>query len=402
MNKYLGKVKLDKVKILDEAMRILFSKLLFYHNSIDDYKQERQPSHARMTMFWLNYLILSVFNFKYGFVAFYPDKFLSTPLRDATMILGNQARLLHGLLGCISMVVLFGKLALFYYERRKELDIINIITNWKNNKPGYRLNYVHENSVTFKSHILVKWNLKILGNLVFVLMTISCIIITLGAYFYCDYGNLFMLCFWALIFWQSSNQISFVAMSGPFLFYVPITIFNYKIDELINRIRASVKWYNVNSLSHILYEYNQVTLAIKQISKFYNMIIGLVYGIMPFFLAIMIETMRIERDDLLYIFIKCVAIIIFILANMNAFIINQISASITVRNKSIHKYLYPIFFNEKSADFEIKLKIDSFISRLHSQYIGFYCFNLFKFTKMAFYQFALTIIYCYCLLWKFF
>ena len=170
---------------------------------------------------------------------------------------------------------------------------------------------------------------------------------------------------------------------------------------MITRIRACVKFYNVNSLSHILNEYNQVTITIKKMSKPYNMIIGLLYGIFPFFLAIIIETMRIDDDDSIHTFIKIVAIIIFMVSNLNIFIINQISDSLTVRNKLIHKYLYPIFFNERSADLKLKLKIDSFIARLHSQNIGFYCFNWFKFTKMAFYEFALTVMYCYCLLSNF-
>ena len=32
------------------------------------------------------------------------------------------------------------------------------------------------------------------------------------------------------------------------------------------------------------------------------------------------------------------------------------------------------------------MKIDSFIARLNEEYIGFYCFNLFPFTKLAYFQ----------------
>ena len=60
-----------------------------------------------------------------------------------------------------------------------------------------------------------------------------------------------------------------------------------------------------------------------------------------------------------------------------------------------------MFCNHRNRKLQIKLKIDSFIARLNSQFIGFYCFNLFEFTKMAFYQYALTISTCYFLIINF-
>ena len=41
------------------------------------------------------------------------------------------------------------------------------------------------------------------------------------------------------------------------------------------------------------------------------------------------------------------------------------------------------------------MKIEAFIARLNGDFIGFYCLNLFKFTKLAFFQFfyALTTVY---------
>ena len=89
---------------------------------------------------------------------------------------------------------------------------------------------------------------------------------------------------------------------------------------------------------------------------------------------------------------------IFIISTVTAFIINQLSASITVRNKSIHKYLYIIFCSKRIIRIRTKLTIDSFIARLNTQFIGFYCFNLFKFTKKAFYEYAFVISTCYFLM----
>ena len=121
------------------------------------------------------------------------------------------------------------------------------------------------------------------------------------------------------------------------------------------------------------------------------MIIGLVYCLIPYTIALFFEKMKIERNDLLSKLLKIAFIIAFIITNINAFIINQLSASITVRNKSIHKYLYPMFFSNTKIRIRTKLTIDSFIARLNTQFIGFYCFNLFEFNKKAFYEFSLIV-----------
>ena len=135
-----------------------------------------------------------------------------------------------------------------------------------------------------------------------------------------------------------------------------------------------------------------------KISGPYNMIIGLVYCIVPYIITLCLESTKIDGDDLLFTLMKGAIFCLFVKANVNAFIINQISASITVRNKSVHKYLYPMFCSKRKTRIRTKLSIDSFIARLNTQFIGFYCFYLFPFTKMAFYKYAFTVSTCYFLI----
>ena len=71
------------------------------------------------------------------------------------------------------------------------------------------------------------------------------------------------------------------------------------------------------------------------------MLIGLTYCIAPYIIALQLEMMIIDKNDLIFKILKFAFIIFFIITNVNAFLINQLSASITVRKKSIHKYLYP-------------------------------------------------------------
>ena len=144
--------------------------------------------------------------------------------------------------------------------------------------------------------------------------------------------------------------------------------------------------------------YNELIDVVQQLSGPYNMIIGIIYCVTPYIISIIIELIRIKLDDIFFKWVRIMLLLLFIVTNIGVFMINQISASITVRNKSIHKCLYPMFINGRNRKLQIKLKIDSFIDRLNTQFIGFYCFNLFKFTKMAFYEYALSASSCYFLI----
>ena len=101
------------------------------------------------------------------------------------------------------------------------------------------------------------------------------------------------------------------------------------------------------------------------------------------------------------------------------FIINHLCTSITTANQSIAKYLYKVFndlnFNRLThgsvglnlnynfgqlSNINIHMKIDSFIARLNEEYIGFYCFNLFPFTKLAYFQYLYIFMTSFVLIYE--
>ena len=207
---------------------------------------------------------------------------------------------------------------------------------------------------------------------------------TIETYHYYDYGNVITLLLWTVLFMIGANQITIIVFYGPFWFYLPITVLNYRFYELIDKLRVSIRWNNIKAIHKIVESYDQLISDCKQLSGPYNMIIGLVYCLNPYIINLFFKLMRIERNNLFFKLLKIVFIMLFIITNINAYIMNQLSASITVRNKSIYKYLYIIFCSKRIIRIRTKLTIDSFIARLNTQFIGFYCFDLFKFTKMAF------------------
>ena len=226
----------------------------------------------------------------------------------------------------------------------------------------------------------------------------AAIFTTIAAYLYCDYGNVITLWFWTITFIIAISEFLVMVFYVSFCFFIPITLLNYRFDELIDKLRVSIRWNNTNSIHRIIANHNDLISDCKQLNGPYNMLIGLTYCVAPYIIALQLEIIIIDKNDLIFKIIKIVFIIIFIITNVNAFIINQISASITVRNKSIHKYLYPMFYWKRKIRIRTKLTIDSSIARLNTQFIGFFCFNLFEFTKISFYEYAFSVTSCYFLI----
>ena len=396
MDQLLSKINFDK--ILDKVMEYSIDSYIFYHDSIESYYSRKEPTLWRKIKFYLTFLLMAVFNVKYGLLSLYPDQLQWTTLKDATLIFGKQANLVHAMLFSLGMVAILGKLVMVYYEGRKNLKIFDLIVDWKARKPGYQLSHEQLKKIKLRAFILYYAYIRIIGSIAYFILTSIVVSITIVSYLYHDYGNVIILWFWSIIVITTFNQIFIIILIGTFMFYVPISIINYRFDELIKNLRVSIRWNNEQALHQVLENYNEAIAIVQNLSGPYNMIIGLVYCLVPYIIAISLELTKIDRDDLLFQLLKLAFLTTFILTNVNAFIINQISASITVRNKSIPRYLYPVFARRGNARIRMKLELESFIARLNTEYIGYYCLNLFKFTKMAFYQYAFSVSTCYFLI----
>ena len=398
MDQLLRKINFDN--ILDKVIQYATNNYILYHDSIESYYSGEKQAFSRKIKFYLTFSLLFIFNVKYGLLSLYPDRLQWTLLKDATIIFGKQANLVHAMLFSLGMVTILGKLVIVYFEGRKNFKFLDFIMDCKARKPILQISHKHLKKLTLRSFILYYGYIRIVGLIGMFIVTLMAIRITIEAYLYHDYGNVIILCFWTINLILSCNQIQIITLIGTSLFYVPITLLNYRLDEFIEKLRDSIRCNNKQDVHQVLASYDELIGVVQQLSGPYNMIIGLVYCLVPYVIALNLELTKIDRDDLLFNSLKSTFLFLFIVANVNAFIINQLSASITVRNKSITRHLYPMFYSKKKTKFRMKLEIESFIARLNTEYIGYYCFNLFKFTKMAFYQYSFSVSTCYFLIAK--
>ena len=386
-------------KILDKFFKYCVNRNIIYYDSIDSYYSRKEPTLSRKIKFYLRFFIFVIFTIKYSLLSLYPDKLQGTPLTDIIVIFGNKANLVYALMIGIGIQLLLSKLPIVYYEGRKNLNVIDMFVDWMERKPIYRISRKHEKMLTLKAFFIYYGWMKIIGLIGLLCFILMAIWATIATYLYHDYGNVISLLLWTMVLIIAFNELLSICLASIFFFLIPITLLNYLFDELIEKLRVSIRWNNEQQIDQVLAKYYQLIGCVQQLSGPYNTYIGLIYCLVPYNLAIIIEIMNIDTsDELLSKLVKVSFYLLFIGINIVLFMINQISASITVRNKSIHKYLYPMFINERKRKLKIKLKLDSFIARLNTQFIGYYCFNLFEFTKMMFYQYALTVSTSYFLI----
>ena len=396
MDAIIKKSNLDK--ILNKLLSYAFDRHIFYHNSIDSYYSRKEPSFWRKVKFYSRFLVLIIITLKSGLSLLLPNTLLLTPLRDGTILYGKQSILLQAMEFSLCFVSLLAKSVIVYYESKKNLKIIDIVVDLKARKQKYQMSQKHIKKITLMTWLIYYGYTRITGSIVLLLAILTQSSIAIGTYLFCDYGNVIILWLWTIIIIIAMKEVIIILLYGAFWFYVPITLLNYRVDELIDKLLVSIRNNNTLVIHKIVESYDQLISDCQQLSPTYNVIIGLVYCLVPYIISIFVELMKIDRNDLLFKLLKICFIIFFMISNINAFIMNQLSASITVRNKSIHKYLYPMFFSNMKIRIRTKLTIDSFIARLNNQFIGFYCFNLFQFTKKAFYEYAIVISTCYFLI----
>ena len=323
MDRIVKKINLDQ--ILDKFIDYIFHRNIFYHESIDGYYSGEEPSFWSKIKFYSRFLVLIIFVVKSGISTLFPRTLLWTPLTDATILFGKQSNLVNGLNFGLTLVTLGSKLVNVYYERQNNLKFLDVIGDLKARKEKYQLSQKHIKRLTSMTGLIYYGYIRITGSIVMFIIILFQSNITIATYLYCYYGNVIILLLWTIVLLISFNEIVIICLYGTFMFYLPITVLNYRFDELIDKLRISIRWNNTNAINRIIQSYNDLISDCKQLSGPYNAIIGLVYCLVPYVIAILVELMRINRNDLLFTFVKIIFIIYFIITNVNAFIINQIS-----------------------------------------------------------------------------
>lgn len=160
-------------------------------------------------------------------------------------------------------------------------------------------------------------------------------------------------------------------------------------------MRTAINWRNPREISHAIAAHYETTNLCRLLSHSFNLIVGVIYLTIPYMVVIGLRLMKsTENNDII---LQIVTIFVFIISCLAIYIVTSLLASITVKNKNAPKFIYRVFCNRRTMNLMHKLKVENFLSKLCSEYIGFYCLNVFKFTKLSFYEYYVTISCTYIL-----
>ena len=128
----------------------------------------------------------------------------------------------------------------------------------------------HIKKLTSRTWLLYYGYMRINGSIVFFICTMAAILTTMVTYLYCDYGNVITLWFWTITFIIAINDFLIIVFYVSFCFYIPITLLNFRFDELIDKLRVSIRWNNNNAIHRIIENYNDLISDCKQLSGTYK------------------------------------------------------------------------------------------------------------------------------------
>jgi hypothetical protein len=180
-----------------------------------------------------------------------------------------------------------------------------------------------------------------------------------------------------------------------FVTIIPIFYIIIKFDEILKSLRTAILWNNKRRIINEIANHQDNINLTRLISNMSNYVIGFIYLFDPYLFVL---TFHIIIDQNMYLTFRLVMLILLIVSWVIIYINNYFSSYITIMNKNVPRQLYRGFCQNRNIDTLTKMKIAEFVFRLDSEFIGFYCLNMFKFTRRSFYEYFLTISITYILI----
>ena len=385
----------------------------FYHDTIESYVLKKHPSFNRKLSYHLNTLVMLTICMKYFLFIINPSIILKVQLGEIIFVLTCQYRYIYICIVVACMLFTIYKLLLLYQESNFELNAIKLIFNLQGDWPFYRLNEHRQDRFILVANILF-WLSRFVLIAFTTMFFIILVILHVGVYFFSDIEFNILILIISLVHAILCYQQILILFTGGFVFIFIIILFlNMKIREIIKLIKISVLWRNKLRLLDNMMTYNKFTKLVHEISGVINMLIGITYTISPIFISLCIIILKNDPETLIELLFHLTILLWYPVLFLLLYIINHYCASLPLRNRSISKLMYPVFYDKNFHRIEsqryhsyqlsnilIHMKIDSLIARLNKQYVGFYCFNLFQFTKLAILQYLSYFFTVYVLIWK--
>ena len=376
---------------------------IVYYDTLQNYQDRVKPPFKRRLFYHGINLVLVSALIKFLFFTLVEDVSFKVNMGDIFYIFISYHKKVYIYFSTVLALIILFRLVIFYYEKKLTININEILTT-NNGRNIFKYNN-NENSFLIIANSAY-WITKLY-------MIFSCSVSTLHtlcsiyAYIYIKHNYNF-----AVLIISTIHNIFCIKiidnnfMGSAIISIITLNVLKLKQNDIIKSIRFNVLWRNKVRIYDNLKDYHQFTRLVDKLSKFINVMCGIMYLLTPLIISHLLWVLTEEESENIWenlfeiIFTFLVTLVIFII-----YIFGNFVSNITKVNQTLPKYLSSIFKDKNFTRFEhkhslnlnynfgqlsdimVRIKIDSFIARLNEEFVGFYCFNLFKVTKLSFFKY---------------
>ena len=382
-NQFLG------VKMFEKSM---VGNYLLMAKSFKDYVNDRPVSKARQLKYFLiNGLIISN-AIKFGIIALKPEPWLLVEFGEFLHVFYHKLKIFYFLLFAGGLVIIGEQAAIYYVERQRKFVIVNIFHRMitKNRVEGMSRELAIK--WTVNAYLIAKVTIE---HQVRGITTLACIIAPIMMYqaYNSDIPHSpFRLAVNGLTFVIIIRQGFLMGMCTIFLFAMSMMFLRFRFMQTMQTIEKCIK--DKSKFRRALLEHKQFSVLLAKFSPYINCVIGNLYNLSPMVVIISIQIF-LEKD--LSLWKRGFLANLFITTASGGYFINKLVTWFPLNNRKIPKMIYPVYCQTTSNQRSVRhlLKLDEFLSSLNKKFLGFYCFNMFKMTKLSFYKFILGISVTY-------
>ena len=384
------------LKTLHSYENMMTSNHVIYHNSYVSYCNHEKTSTKRLIVYWLFWLLNLIHLVEFFICIISSNQTIHNTISYPVIVMTDHYKIVHILMLSLALDMFLGKIFIFSLERNRRAHILTLLHSWQTNpRHLFGLNKVNTNKLIIRSQ-LVYWTIHYLKTSAIVIMNAIILYYSVkAAYLYHNYhlAHISLHTIIVLIWFRDMLNFAFVSF---FSLVMPITMINYKFDEILKALRVNIRWNNATKIIQSIEQHDKTTRLLNELGDMYSRILFVFYMMWPYTLSAIIKLLLVPS---LNKYFKVSIIFIVVIMTIVIYFFNYICASITVRNKNAPKYLYSKFIRSNKLRISIKMKIEAFLLRLITDFIGIYCLNMFKFTKLTFYQYFMTISSAYVLIY---
>ena len=396
-----SQINLDK--LIDKYFDFGCRNYVFYSDSIVHYIARRKPSLRRRMIYHLITGHMFVAFLVYCLIATHPDRYailnLGMPYFGISMK-HQQERIVNAMYSFFALIMFLIRVTVSHLLAHFKLFGLDFIYSLKFGRQLFKLN--KRNQTRFNLlfyvfyHVFMRGMTLFASNFIFALNSMICLYVYLTS----EHPlNPIMLVVNLAMFFLFIKTLFYTTLTGITMIVMTIVFVCYKFDELRQSLMIVIHRKDMKQILIHIRLHSRLTRLCKSLSNLNNIVLGLVYTIVPYMAVLSVECLKYETDSYFDLIAKLIFLFAFTMVNLCAFLINQSAASISVRSKVFPKLCYKVFqkSNNRSYNLRFKLKVEEFIARLNKEFIGYRCFNLFKFTKLAFFKYVLSIGVTYVL-----